>query len=155
MNDHLPSFRVHHPNLIRSVGKIKFGLEVELCRSIGVRSDLDRKGRRTLVITAGIAGLDLPGSEKTNVWLQPTIRGQSESRLDMYLTEPVLQHERPENILNLLLNARMARFRRRHDDVFPFDKFMLHPIVGELFELLECHKRLGAHVFRIPQVSVA
>jgi hypothetical protein len=26
---------------------------------------------------------------------------------------------------------------------------MLHPIVGELFELLECHKRPGAHVFMI------
>lgn len=57
----------------------------------------------------------------------------------MNFTEPAFPHKRSENILNLLLNARVARFRRRHDDVFSLDELMLHPIVGEPFELLECH----------------
>jgi hypothetical protein len=33
--------------------------------------------------------------------------------------------------------------------LFSLDEVMLHPIVGELFELLECHKRPGTHVFMI------
>jgi hypothetical protein len=65
------------------------------------------------------------------------------------LAEPMFPNEGPQDILNLLLNAGVTRFRRRHDDVLSLDELMLHPIVGEMFELLECHKRPGAHVFMI------
>jgi hypothetical protein len=150
MHDHLLSFRIDYPNFTRSIRKKEFGLEVELCCSIGVRSHFDCNGRRTLVITAGIAGFNLSVSDKTDVWLQPSVRRQPESRLNMNFAKSVFPHEWPENILNLLLNARVARFRRRHDDVFSLNELMLPPIVGELFELLECHKRPGAHVFSIP-----
>jgi hypothetical protein len=67
----------------------------------------------------------------------------------VHFSEPVFPDERPEDILNLLLNARVARFGRRHDDVLSLEELMLHPIVEEPFELLECHKRPGAHVFMI------
>ncbi len=39
--------------------------------------------------------------------------------------------------------------------MFPLEELMLHPIVGELFELLECHKRPGTHGFMILSVPLS
>ena len=61
-----------------------------------------------------------------------------------------MKDERPNRVLQLLLDACVTRFGRRHDGVFPLNELMFHPIVGVLFELLECHKRSRAHSFRIP-----
>ena|SRR5580698_5962003 len=61
----------------------------------------------------------------------------------------MLLHIWPENILQFLLNTRMAKLWRRHDGVFSLDELMLHPVVGVLFELLEGLERSGVHSSRI------
>jgi hypothetical protein len=142
MHDHLLSFRIHYPNLAGLICKIKRGLDVGLCRSVESDATSIAIARRTLVVTEGITRLNLSGSQKTDVRLQPSVRAQAKSRLNVDLAGPVFPHKQLQDILNLLLNTRVARLLRRHDDMFSLDEFMLPPIVGELFELLECYKRV-------------
>lgn len=65
----------------------------------------------------------------------------------------MLPNVRPQNIGQFLLYTRVTEFGGRQKDVLSFEELVLHPIVVELFELLECHKRSGAHaplIFALP-----
>ena len=48
-----------------------------------------------------------------------------------------------------MLQIAMAKLWRRQDDVLSLEEFVFHPVVGELFELLEGQQRSRTHSFMI------
>ena len=51
----------------------------------------------------------------------------------------------PKSIGQFVPDPSMANYRRRFHEVLSLEKFVLHPVVGEFFELLEGYQRSRTH----------